>query len=217
MNGNIIRLSPPNLAERIRHPSNIEPLEGRIIAPAPISIFDSATNSSGADSLLIWKISAALALSIIALVLLVTGAFIFGAGYDISASKKVTFHENMPKAAETPVLLITPSKSPPLLPNKGNSLNSRPAITGQVNVDAKSLPSQSYFDPAAPKRPTADWRHTPRKMSMHMDSVVEGTPFPKENAVVNSLEITHADGETTIYKIGKVDKFKPKENGNVQE
>jgi hypothetical protein len=211
MSGKIIHLVPPSAAERIREPLPKDPLEGRLVIPAPVSLFGSADGRSHPDVSWIWKISATVTLGMMALALLVVAAFILGTGYDVSNTQKTPARDINATAIEPPVVIVQPSKNPPSLPDTATP---RPEIAGDKPLRPQFL-HEEYM--SGNNRPLAA-RNVAPKITEPIKATVEAGVVLKEKVSVNALEITHADGETTVHTIGKVEKFKPKEGGkNVQE
>lgn len=212
MSGKIVHLVPPSPIERIRAPLPRDPLEGKLVTPAPVSLFGSADGRSHPDISWIWKISATVTLGMIALALIVVAAFILGTGYDIATTKKTPADNMNNTAAKAPVVIVQPSKSPPSLPDTASP---RPEITEEKPLHPQFL-HEGYV--AANNRPVVERNVAPKTTAPIKPAVESGEELKNKVVSVNALEITHADGETTVHTIGKVEKFRPKEGGkNVQE
>lgn len=211
MSGKIVHLIPPGAIERIRAPLPRDPLEGRLAIPAPVRLYDPAEGRSHPDISWVWKISATVTLGMIALALLVLAAFILGTGYDIANTKKRTAEADKVMAEAAPVVIVQPNKTPPPLPDTAS-------LRPEIAVDKSPLPKFIHEDHTTRKNQPVMARNVAPKLTTPITPGIESREVPKNKVTVNALEITHADGETTVHKIGKVEKFRPKEGGkNVQE
>jgi hypothetical protein len=220
MSGKIVNLVPPGSVKRSRDFSSREPFKNQIAIATPVRLCDADVGGHRPDVSWVWKISATVTLGMIALSLLVVSVFFLGTSYESYGASSRDANNLKSASAEPPVVIVQPSNSPPSLPETSSPVTpTRSEIISPRNREPNSATPHSVPDGSvnAKRQPEAVARAT-GKPSPLIGTTVEGASVPNAKVVVNMLEINHADGETTVHKIGKVEKFKPKEGiNNVQE
>jgi len=196
MTAQVVRLVPPKpipKAEVETQTKIPERVSAGLVPPALVDFTNNSREYPLINTGLLWKIPVAITIGLISLVMLIVAAFVIGS--KVNLSELIDYRENHVESSKVAPLL--PSINPPPLPY---SLHDTPSQKQDKKI------SVIY----EPKKGGAMSGGANKNKEKRDD-------LPPGKTRVSTMEITDSSGLVTVHKIGKVEKFIPKDNSNVQE